>query len=584
MKHCWILCLIGLAVWWAGCASRSPYYPPTLRLAEACVSDSPDHALTLLQSMADSIDLYPEEIRMYYHLLTLQAEDRQYIIHTDDSLINVIVRFYEKQRKADARLMLAYYLQGKVYSDLNDAPQALNAFRQALGTKADDWFLSTRIYDEMRLLYANQGLYEEVILTDRKLLEVYTLQGMHKERVSVLRGTARIYEQRGESDSAIHYYQEACRSALEIQDSAAYYGLSAELTGLLYRTGEGAEVLPVLRRAALREDIADKSYIYFMLSQIYKEREMWDSAYYYNQRVIESGNIEKAYYSYRDLYVHEKRNRNYEKALEYVEKALDSRSLIQNISQREASAQINSLFNYQRISNENAKLKLNREKQKNIILILVLLLSCIAFGGFVLLSYVRKKNRFALERVQQLKQIAEENYARSQDTLQANEAKLRELAKQQEKAVKDNNLLKSTLLETEMKKLRLHNENILLAMSEEEQCVSIFVKSELYEHIQQAAADDTVLITDEDWLKIQDTIDFMYPTFNEHLSVLFPNLPTYVRQLCWLTKIGLQPGGIARILNRSKQAITNMRAKLSRQVHASGVSEGNFDEFIASLS
>ena len=62
-------------------------YPPAMQQAEALI----DH-----------------------HLLTIQAKDKQYIIHTSDSLINRIVQFYEGYSNKD-RLMIAYFYQGSNY-------------------------------------------------------------------------------------------------------------------------------------------------------------------------------------------------------------------------------------------------------------------------------------------------------------------------------------------------------------------------------------------------------------------------------------------------------------------------------------
>ena len=180
---------------------------------------------------------------------------------------------------------------------------------------------------------------------------------------------------------------------------------------------------------------------------------MMDSMAYYSHKVIESGNIEKTYYSYRELYELEKQKRNYVKALEYMEKVMNSRNLLQTISQREALAQINSLYNYQHISDENADLKLNREKQKNVILILVLLLVSIIFVCFALITYQRKRSRLALERERKLKQLAEERYAKSQKLVSDNERNMAELTRKLVKAKEENDQLKYGTLMVEMKKL-----------------------------------------------------------------------------------------------------------------------------------
>ena len=115
-------------------ACQRSSYPHTMQQAESVMNTRPDSALYLLQSMADSLTMLPEEAQMYYHLLTIQAKDKQYITHTSDSLINRIVKFYEDYGDKE-RLMLAYYYQGRVYRDMNDAPRALQAFQLAENIK-----------------------------------------------------------------------------------------------------------------------------------------------------------------------------------------------------------------------------------------------------------------------------------------------------------------------------------------------------------------------------------------------------------------------------------------------------------------
>ena len=109
---------------------RETTYPLAMQQAESLMNTRPDSALYLLQNMADSVSTLPEETQIYYHLLTIQAKDKQYITHTSDSLINRIVSFYEEYNDND-RLMMAYYYQGRVYRDMSDAPRALKAFQRA---------------------------------------------------------------------------------------------------------------------------------------------------------------------------------------------------------------------------------------------------------------------------------------------------------------------------------------------------------------------------------------------------------------------------------------------------------------------
>ena len=583
MKRLPLLFLLVWTSWCISCTHTAKDYPHAMRMAETCMGTSPDSAWALLQGIADSIPHLPEEIQMHYHLLVLQAEDLQYSLHTDDSLVNSLVAYYDTQGKKPEQI-LAYYLKGKVYADMNDAPQALEAYQQALdlATGQPDW--EVVIFREMYQLFANQGLHDNALRITKNLLHIHERQGNAPETAQAQRNMARLFYQKEEKDSALYYFRQTGHSALTLADSAAYYEMLAEQAGILYETEGTEQAFPLLKKAEKREDILDKSNIHFLLSQIYTDRKQWDSAHYYNRKVAESGNIEKAYHSYRNLYALEKQKGNYTKALEYMEKALDSRNLLQTIGQSEAVAQIHALYNYQHIADENADLRLSKEKQKNVILILTLLTTGIVFAGFAFVSYQRKRSRQILERERKLKQLAEERYAKSQMAIHDNERKLEELTKLLAKAQAENDTRMSGSLEMEMKKLQLQNEEIRLSENEQQQRIASFKNSQLYKLIVRASQNDTILLSEEDWVQLEEAIDFMYPTFNKYLSNVFPDMSLQTRQVCWLSKIGILPIGIAHIFKRSRQAITNTRTKLNKIIADSSLPEDNFDDFIINLS
>ena len=99
--------------------------------ADSLLSVCPDSVQTLLHAWADSIDRQPEDIRMYYNLLRVKVDDKTYVTHTSDSLILEVVRYYKKHR--DKRLLPeALYYAGRTYSELKDAPRALEYYQRAI--------------------------------------------------------------------------------------------------------------------------------------------------------------------------------------------------------------------------------------------------------------------------------------------------------------------------------------------------------------------------------------------------------------------------------------------------------------------
>ena len=118
--------------------------------ADSLLSVCPDSAQTLLHVWADSIDRQPEDIRMYYNLLRIKADDKTYVTHTSDSLILKVVHYYKKSR--DKRLLPeALYYAGRTYSDLKDAPRALEYYQRAIDVmqreKLTDYNKSIKTYE-----------------------------------------------------------------------------------------------------------------------------------------------------------------------------------------------------------------------------------------------------------------------------------------------------------------------------------------------------------------------------------------------------------------------------------------------------
>ncbi|MBQ2855860.1 MAG: hypothetical protein IJE78_01860 [Bacteroidaceae bacterium] len=85
------------------------------------------------------------------------------------------------------------------------------------------------------------------------------------------------------------------------------------------------------------------------------------------------------------------------------------------------------------------------------------------------------------------------------------------------------------------------------------------------------------------WIALQQNIDEIYPHFTDHLKKLYTSISLTELQVCWLSKIGISPSGIARILNKTKQAITNIRSRLTKKLRIKEEFRMNFDQFIEYL-
>lgn len=85
-------------------------------------------------AMLDSIELdnsgASEAERNYAALIRIKANDKAYVTHKSDTDIVKVVDYFENERN-EKLMPAAYYYAGHVYSDMNDAPRALDYFLKA---------------------------------------------------------------------------------------------------------------------------------------------------------------------------------------------------------------------------------------------------------------------------------------------------------------------------------------------------------------------------------------------------------------------------------------------------------------------
>ena len=98
-------------------------YPNTILRVENIIKEYPDSALTILDSLSESITKESQSAKMYYYLLLTEARDRCYVPHTSDSLMLSVTDYYERENDKD-KLIKSYYYTGRVYLDLHEGPTA----------------------------------------------------------------------------------------------------------------------------------------------------------------------------------------------------------------------------------------------------------------------------------------------------------------------------------------------------------------------------------------------------------------------------------------------------------------------------
>ena len=577
--YIWLLSVIALM----GCSGQTSY-PEAMKQAESSMDAHPDSAFHLLSAYEDSINTLPEEAQMFYHLLTIQAKDKLYITHTDDSLINRIVQFYEEENRPE-RLMLAYYYQGSVYRDMNDAPRALKAFQQVadMNRNCPPSDLMARTYNQMGTLFAYQGLYDESLEANRQAARQFLLQGKKNRTSYAYRDMARMFDMKEQKDSALFYYQKAHSMAVEAGDSHRMYGILGEMASFYETKLNKADTAKTMLLQVLQNRKIRNNNVYQSLGRIYEKKKQLDSAYYYWEKNLNVPNLFHQYYAHAGLFSLEIEKHNYPQAVKHIETALKLNDSIKKITQTEAIAKINSLYNYQHINKELAKEQQANIKRKftNYILGSVVFVLFILMGWLIV--YIKQRKALTSQREKQLHLLKEELYMRSTEALENNQRKIQSLEEKLNLLKSEKENLATELLQ-QKNLLEVSNQKIMTVQTERGLKENIFKESEIYQLFHKAYhVQPNIKITEKEWQELQTAIDDTYPNFSKTLYSLCPQLSLMDLRICYAIKISLSVTDIANLVSRSKSAITASRIRLYRKLHGEEGTAEMFDKFITDL-
>lgn len=558
-------------------------YPEAIQRAESCMDTHPDSALHYLSAYADSIGIQPEETRMYYHLLTHQAKDKLYMKPTSDSLINRIVAFYDETDDKDKQ-MLAYYYQGSVYRDLNDAPRALKAFQQVLqlGEGYPPCDLFARTYNQMGTLFAHQGLYDESLEANKQSVQQYLLQGKKNRTSYALRDIARMYDAKEQRDSALHYYQEACETALNAKDSNRYYSILSELGGVYYSLSD-FKTAKYLLNTSINTHTKNPANIYAILGAIYHTQGDMDSATYCFKQMLESGELRKQYHAHHHLFQIEMDQNNTQEAMGHYYAANILEDSIKRITATETVAKMNALYNYQCAEQANIQLQLTKEKQTRSIWVLSFFILLLLGIGTTIYQHMQKKHQTALSKEKILHIQTEEKYNNSLKKIKENQLeidKLNDLLNQNEN--KSNHLKQELAI---AKKELLEEQNALILASDKERKLSkqVFMESDIFSLFHKVAYTPGLHLSAKEWSSLYHHFQMAYPDFLTQLKELYPNPSEHELRICILLKMGISVTGIASLLESSKPSITNARTRLYEKIFGKKGKACDLDKFIAEL-
>ena len=228
----------------SSCSARNQAH--VLDDVESFISEDPERALSVLDSLSSSGELPGHEAKARFALLYSMALDKNYIDSTDDSLINVAVKWYRRHGDPDEKLK-AYYYQGRIYQNAGDKESAMESFvkAEAYVEDAEDDVAAGLLYKSIAVVYANifdlemaeqyndkaKAFYKKAGDKDKYAGTLLYESNLHfasgnynKAQISI--DSARLFWDFMTESRKVYFYSSSMQMKVIKKD---YYGLSKEL-------------------------------------------------------------------------------------------------------------------------------------------------------------------------------------------------------------------------------------------------------------------------------------------------------------------------------------------------------------------
>ena len=178
--------------------------------------------------------------------------------------------------------------------------------------------------------------------------------------------------------------------------------------------------------------------------------------------------------------------------------------------------------------------------------------------------------------------LKEQQYALSLEHIEDNQKKIDKLEQQLHEAT-ENDILNKKIIQSQKEQLEHINSQVFAVRNEQELLEMTFKQSPIYLLFHKIGNDETIKITEKEWLTLQIEIDKTYHNFTDRLYALYPQLSLLELRICYLIKISMQVRDIALLLNRSKSAISIGRTRLYKKIHGTEGTVEMMDQFIMNL-
>ena len=140
------------------------------------------------------------------------------------------------------------------------------------------------------------------------------------------------------------------------------------------------------------------------------------------------------------------------------------------------------------------------------------------------------------------------------------------------------------LNQTRAKLLEKENVRIIDLSKEEDLREMNFIQTEIYLKLKEISSDEKgKMMTQEDWITLELELNTIYNNFAVRLKSCCEQISETELRVCYLLKAGFSVTSIAKIIGRTKSAVSMSRKRLLEKINRCDCFASDLDDFISTI-
>jgi tetratricopeptide (TPR) repeat protein len=532
-----LLLLLMVAVLFAQCG-RFSYHPKLVQL-DSLADINADSAVSLMHQIEPLMAEADERDRRYFKLLSIKVADKADLLLPTDTAAWQLVDWYEQH--GDSRLLpMAYYYAARVCRTRNDSPQALDYLLKAHDLLRDDdsqLHLKAVVNSQMGYIFSQQKLYQYALAAFRNSYRYDSLLRDTTGMILNLRDLGFNYENVGERDSSICYFEQAMSLAELQNEKLIVMQMKVQMANVYLKIGKINETHELISAAMNCNDKANQSATYSIAAKTYQALGLMDSASFCYNRLSSLPSVYAKKVGYKGLSDYLVSKGNIKEAFRNFCLYQQYSDSVDKITATTTVAQMHSLYNYQLRERENQALRKANEIKSRMIYTVVIVITLLILLCIIAYSYIRHKDlelKVKLERRQRVKVAMELADIREKDK------------SQQEIILRDSNVVKSIM--------RVLND----------------------------PNDVNKVLSEEIWDELEKGVLDICPSFKTQITDIC-KLSDFKYHVCLLLKANISIANIALLTQHSTEAVTSTRRRMAKKAFGPESTPQDWDHFIAAI-